>query len=92
MSDPRMMPWTIDQFFDWQTRQPERYELVSGFPIRMMAGARNVHNDIVINLLDELRARLRGGGCRPFNGDSSMYQPQEPDVLPSPQPSPAGSA
>jgi hypothetical protein len=26
-------------------RQTERYELVSGFPVRMVAGARNVHGD-----------------------------------------------
>ena len=72
MSDPVSKPWTIDQFFAWQSRQTERYELVSGFPVRMMAGARNVHNDIVINILAELRARLRGSGCHPFNGDGSI--------------------
>jgi Uma2 family endonuclease len=72
MSDPMSKPWTIDQFFAWQSRQTERYELVSGFPVRMMAGARNVHNDIVINILAELRARLRGSGCHPFNGDGSI--------------------
>jgi Uma2 family endonuclease len=72
MSDPMSKPWTIDQFFAWQSRQSERYELVNGFPVRMMAGARNVHNDIVINILAELRARLRGSGCHPFNGDGSI--------------------
>jgi hypothetical protein len=30
-------PWTVDQFFEWQMRQTERYEMV--------AGARNVHGD-----------------------------------------------
>jgi Uma2 family endonuclease len=72
MSDPVSKPWTIDQFFAWQSRQTERYEFVSGFPVRMMAGARYVHNDIVINILAELRARLRGSGCHPFNGDGSI--------------------
>ena len=72
MSDPALQPWTIERFFAWQSRQQDRYELVSGFPVRIMAGARNVHNDIVINLLGELRVRLRGTGCRPFNGDSSL--------------------
>ena len=52
MSDPALPPWTIEQFFDWQARQPERYELVGGFPVRMVAGARNVHDDIVVNLVD----------------------------------------
>jgi Uma2 family endonuclease len=72
MSDPISKPWTIDQFFAWQSRQTERYELVSGFPVRMMAGAGNIHNDIVINILAELRAGLRGSGCHPFNGDGSI--------------------
>ncbi|HEY4172785.1 MAG TPA: Uma2 family endonuclease [Rhodopila sp.] len=67
-----MKPWTIDQFFAWQTRQAERHELIGGFPVRMVAGARNVHNDIVINILAELRARLRGSGCHPFNGDGAI--------------------
>jgi Uma2 family endonuclease len=65
-------PWTVDQFFEWQMRQTERYELVSGFPVRMVAGARNVHDDIVVNLLAELRGQLRGSGCRPFTGDGSI--------------------
>ena len=72
MSDPALTPWTVDQFFAWQARQKDRYELVSGRPFRMMAGARNVHDDIVVNLLGELRARLRGSGCRPFTGDGSI--------------------
>jgi len=72
MSDPGLQPWTIEQFFAWQERQPDRYELVGGFPVRMMAGARNVHDDIVVNLLAELRVQLRGSACRPFTGDGSI--------------------
>jgi Uma2 family endonuclease len=72
MSDPALTPWTIDRFFAWQARQTERYELVGGFPARMMAGARNVHDDLVVNLLAELRSQLRGSGCRPFTGDGAI--------------------
>jgi Uma2 family endonuclease len=72
MSDPARQAWTIEHFFAWQARQPERYELVGGFAVRMMAGARNVHDDIVVNILAELRTRLRGTGCRPFTGDGSL--------------------
>jgi len=49
MSDPASKPGTIDQFFAWQTRQNERYELFSGFPVRMMAGAPKVHDDMSIS-------------------------------------------
>jgi Uma2 family endonuclease len=76
--------WTIEEFFAWQERQPERYELVDGVPVRMMAGAKNVHDDIVVNVLAELRNQLRGGGCRPFTGDGSIEtkpgQIRRPDI------------
>ena len=72
MAEPAPKPWTVEAFFAWQERQAERYELVGGFPLKMMAGARNVHDDIVVNLLAELRGQLRGGPCRPFTGDGSV--------------------
>lgn len=72
MSQPVARRWTVEQFFAWQERQSERYELVDGFPVRMMAGTKNVHDDVVVNLLAELRNQLRGSGCRPFTGDGSV--------------------
>ena len=72
MSDPARQPWTVERFFAWQDQQKDRYELVGGVPVRLMAGARNVHDDIVVNLLSELRRQLRGSGCRPFTGDGSI--------------------
>jgi Uma2 family endonuclease len=64
--------WTIDEFFAWQDNQPVRYELVGGTPVRLPAGAKNVHDDILVNVLTELRRQLRGNGCRPFTRDSSI--------------------
>lgn len=72
MLDRSTQPLSVDDFFAWQERQPERYELVGGVPVRLMAGARNVHDDIVVNLVAELRDALRGSGCRPFTGDGSV--------------------
>ena len=72
MAEPASRPWTVDSFFAWQERQSERYELVSGLPSKMMAGARNVHDDIVVNCLVSLGNQLRGGPCRPFTGDGSV--------------------
>jgi Uma2 family endonuclease len=60
MSDLAQLPWTIAQFLAWQSTRQERYELVDGRPVRMTAGARNKHDDIVVNLLTELRRQLRG--------------------------------
>jgi Uma2 family endonuclease len=72
MTEAAPRRWTVEEFFAWQERQPDRYELVDGFPVRMMAGAKKVHDDIVVNVLAELRNQLRGGGCRPFTGDGSV--------------------
>ncbi|KMO34020.1 hypothetical protein [Methylobacterium aquaticum] len=46
MSEPAPRRWSVQEFFAWQERQDERSELVGGVPLRMMAGARNVHGDI----------------------------------------------
>lgn len=72
MSQAIVKGWSVDEFFAWQERQSERYELVGGAPVRMMAGARNAHDRIVVNLVAELRNQLRGTGCRPFTGDGSV--------------------
>lgn len=72
MAEPLEPAWTVDEFFAWAERQQDRYELVNGRPLRMMAGAKNVHDDIVVNVLAELRAQLRGSGCRPFTGDGAI--------------------
>ncbi|MGX5773483.1 Uma2 family endonuclease [Methylorubrum zatmanii] len=72
MLERHPQPMTVEAFFAWQERQAERYEFVGGVPVRLMAGARNVHDDIVVNLLATLHTALRGSGCRPFTGDGSV--------------------
>jgi len=72
MAEPATRKMNVDEFFAWQERQTERYELVDGLPLRMMAGAKNIHDDIVVNLVGELREQVRGSGCRPFTGDGSV--------------------
>lgn len=75
---------SVDAVFAWQEAQAERYELVGGVPVRMMAGARDIHDDIVVNCLALLRTALRGSGCRPFTGDGSVGtfpgQVRRPDI------------
>ena len=84
MGQPELKKWTIEAFFAWQDKQETRYELVNGFPLRMMAGTKNVHDDIVVNILVQLGNQLRGSGCRPFTGDGSVQtlpgQIRRPDI------------
>ena len=72
MSALETKPWTIDEFFAWQEEQEERYELVGGFPLKMQADATRRHDAIVLNVLAELRDRLRGKPCQPFTADGSV--------------------
>lgn len=72
MAQSALKAWTLDEFFAWQERQEERYELVGGVPLRMMAGASNRHDDVVANTIIALGNRLRGSGCRTFTGDGAV--------------------
>ena len=65
-------PWTLDEFFAWQAGEEERYELVNGFPAKMMTGASNRHDVVTSNIQGELRNRLKGKPCRPFTGDGAV--------------------
>ncbi len=84
MSQPVRQAWTVQEFFAWQEREAERYELVGGFPVGLRAGASNAHDRIVVNLVAELRNQLRRGACRPVTGDGSVEtypgQIRRPDV------------
>ncbi len=84
MAEPSPRPWTVEQFFAWQERQADRFELVGGFPLKMMVGVRNVHDDVVVNIIVALGNLLRGKPCRPFTGESSLEtlagQIRRPDV------------
>lgn len=51
---------TADQFLEWRQDQPGRWELVSGTPVQMMAGAKQRHDRIVVNLIVALSAKLPG--------------------------------
>ncbi len=54
MADPALRRLTIEEFSAWQEKQPDLYELVGGRP-QSMAGAKNVHDDIVVNILADLK-------------------------------------
>ncbi|WP_167591586.1 Uma2 family endonuclease [Jiella endophytica] len=84
MSHAAQEPWTVDEFLTWQEGRPGRYEFVGGMPVKMMTGATARHDDIVLNVLAELRQRLKGRSCRPFSADlcirTSADQIRRPDA------------
>jgi Uma2 family endonuclease len=81
---PRRM--SADEFLDWCTHKEDaRYELVDGQTV-MMVGATDRHDQIVVNLIAELRTRLRGTPCAPRTADQAVKtrgdaRVRRPDVL-----------
>ena len=63
---------TVEEFFAWQQDQEDRYELVDGIPVKMMAGASNFHDAIVTNIIAALVGKLRGGPCRTMTADTAV--------------------
>ena len=65
-------PMSIESFLDWIARQDDRHELVDGFSIRMMAGAKQSHNVVVGNLADAMRPGAKAAGCRATSNDTAI--------------------
>lgn len=72
MAETAYRQMSVEDFFAWQESQEERYELVDGFPVKMMSGASEYHDKIVTNVLASLHAQLRGTGCRPTTADIAV--------------------
>ena len=84
MAQAARQAWTVEEFFAWQENQVDRYELVDGLPLRMMAGASAAHVQVSVNVIGQLYIQLRGTRCRPFHGDGSVQtkpgQIRRPDI------------
>ena len=72
MAEPALARMTADEFLRWDYEREGKHELVDGFVLRMMVGARDKHDGITVNVLSELRQRLRGGDCRPRTDDLAV--------------------
>jgi Uma2 family endonuclease len=66
--------YTPDQYLELERASATRHEFVNG-QIHAMAGASEAHNIIVLNIGSELRARLRGRGCRAYVSDMRVKVP-----------------
>jgi Uma2 family endonuclease len=66
--------WTPEEYLAWERRQPEKHEFHGG-EVFAMAGATSEHNQIVANVLGELRSALRQKPCRVFASDLRVTVP-----------------
>jgi Uma2 family endonuclease len=87
MPQPKPASMTVEQFFDWQLRQERLHELVDGVPVvplKMMTGATQRHDRVVVNVLLSLGNQLRGKPCRPMTDDVAVRIPsgniRRPDI------------
>lgn len=62
---------SVEDYLAGELVSPVKHEYLGGV-VYAMAGARNLHNLIASNVLGSLHARLRGGGCRPYNSDTKI--------------------
>lgn len=63
-----LAPLTLEAFLEWERRQELRYEF-DGMRAVAMTGGTVAHAAIGTNIVLALAPRLRGSGCRIFNGD-----------------------
>ena len=66
--------WTSEEYLAWERLQPEKHEFHGG-EVFDMAGATFEHNQIVANVLAELRAALRQKPCRVCASDLRVKVP-----------------
>ena len=72
MGFPKLGPMTADAFLDWIETQSERYELVDGYPVKMMTGAKQSHNVVASNILLSIGPAAKARKCRPTANDTAV--------------------
>ncbi|WP_349370867.1 Uma2 family endonuclease [Salinarimonas sp.] len=66
------LPMSADAFLAWIVGESERWELVDGVPLRMMAGAKRSHNVVASNILVALAPAAKRRGCRTTASDTAV--------------------
>lgn len=78
---------TVEEFFEWQSRQDKNHELVDGMPVltvKAMTGAPERHDRVTVNAIVTLGTQLRGKPCRPSTQDKPIRTVRgirRPDML-----------
>src|SRR5215210_1855495 len=78
MGEPQLKRMAPEEFLAWQERQDRLYELVDGVPVlppKMMTGASQAHDRIVVNIIATFHGQLRGKPCRPTTDDLAVRIP-----------------
>ncbi|NTF17475.1 Uma2 family endonuclease [Agrobacterium rubi] len=63
---------SAEDFLEWIINQEGRFELVDGYVIEMIAGAKQGHNVVVSNIVSSLGPQSKAGGCRTTSSDTAV--------------------
>lgn len=66
--------WTIAEYLETETASDVKHEYYQG-EILAMSGILRPHSAITVNLIAELRTKLKGKGCRPYDSDFRVHIP-----------------
>ena len=76
---------SADEFLRWVSAEEDRFELVDGRVVRLMAGAKQSHNVATSNLVATLSPQGKRAGCRTTSSDTAVRTGPEsvryPDVV-----------
>lgn len=68
----RHKKWTIEEYLEMENASFEKHEYYQG-EIFAMSGPKMADNIIATNVLGELRQKLKGSKCRPYNSDQRIH-------------------
>ena len=63
---------SVAAFLEWNERQNGRWELVDGFPVKMMAGGKHRHNIATHNIAYAVTRAARSSGCETTTSDTAI--------------------
>ncbi|WP_182087235.1 Uma2 family endonuclease [Aureimonas sp. ME7] len=63
---------SADEFLHWVFDQDGHFELVDGFVVEMMAGAKQAHNVVVSNIVISIGPQAKRDGCRTTSSDTAV--------------------
>jgi len=63
---------SVEDYLEGELASPIKHEFLGGV-VYAMAGAKNLHNQIALNIVARLHYRLLGKPCRPWNSDTKVH-------------------
>lgn len=71
---------TPQDYLDWESAQPLKYEYLNG-QVYAMPGGTLPHNSISLNVAAALKNHLRGQGCKVFMADAKVGVSEKGAIL-----------